>query len=168
MSKRSFANSSWTPVAAGDGATMTADGAGFIQGAASTQRTLVSEVYMGGLATSSAPTYMCLGRDSTIAVTSITLGTNGEDAAIDAASAALAAPVVSGFSATTMPQRSTTLGHLLSLGFNAFGGIVRWVAPPGGEIAMVGNTASLGELSLSAFTGGTPGLQNMHIIYETV
>lgn len=167
MAKRSFSNSSWTPVAVGDAATMTADGAGFLQGAAGTQRSFVTEIYLGGLATASAPTYMCFGRDSTIAATSITLGTNGEDAAVDPATAALAAPVVTGYSATTMPQRSNTLGHLLNLGFNAFGGIVRWVAPPGGEVIMVGNTASLGELSLSAFTGGTPGLMNSHVIYET-
>ncbi len=72
-----------------------------------------------------------------------------------------------GNSATTDPQRSSTL-KLLNIGFNAFGGIYRWVAAPGEEISIVGNTASLGEVSLSAFTGGTPGAMGSHIIYETL
>jgi hypothetical protein len=55
---------------------------------------------------------------------------------------------------------------LLNLSFNAFGGIVRWVAAPGQEIGMLGNTASLGEISLSAYTGGTPGLMGSHFILE--
>jgi hypothetical protein len=62
----------------------------------------------------------------------------------------------------------TTLG-LLNLSFNAFGGIVRWAAPDEhGVLRMLGNTASLGELSLSAYTGGTPGLMGAHIIYEPI
>lgn len=31
---------------------------------------------------------------------------------------------------------------------------------------MLGNTASFGEVSLSAYTGGTPGLTGAHVIYE--
>ena len=87
--------------------------------------------------------------------------------ALDAATAALAAPPSTfNKAATNKPQRSATLGGLLNLSFNAFGGIVRWVAAPGEEISMVGNTASLGEVSLSAFTGGTAGLLGAHMIYE--
>jgi len=56
---------------------------------------------------------------------------------------------------------------LLNLSFNAFGGIVRWVAAPEEVIDIVGNTASLGEVSLSAFTGGTTGLLGAHMIYES-
>ncbi len=74
---------------------------------------------------------------------------------MDAATAALAAPVLTGnTNATNKPQRSSTL-KLLNQSFNAFGGILRWVAAPGEEISIVGNTASLGELSLSSFTGST-------------
>lgn len=167
MAKRSFSNAGWTPTAVADTATMTANGAGFVQGASGTQRTNILEVYAGGLATASAPTPLVLARDTTVAVTSITLGTNGKDAPLDAATAALAAPVVTGFSATTMPQRSATAG-LLTLAFNAFGGLVRWLAAVGEEISIVGNTQPLGEVSLSAFTGGTTGLLTSHIIYETL
>lgn len=168
MAKRSFSNPSWTPVAVGVTATMTANGACFIQGAASTQRTRVHEIYIGGNAAATNPLLMMFGRDSTIGVTSITLGTNGFDAPLEAASAALAAPVVTGFSATTMPQKSATVGALLTPAVNAFGGVVRWVTKDDEIIDMVGNTQPLGELSLSAFTGsGASGLISTHIIYET-
>lgn len=166
MAKWSFSNPSWTPTAVGDTATMTANGAGFLQGGSSTQRIAVLEVQMGGVAGASSPSLMVLGRDSTVAATSITLGTNGKNAALDPATAALAAPQVPGFSATTMPQRSSTLGHLLEMAFNAFGGVVQHIAAPGFEVWILGNTASLGEVSLSAFTGGTPGLMGSHILYE--
>jgi hypothetical protein len=86
---------------------------------------------------------------------------------LDPSTAALAAVPVSFVASTTKPQRSATLG-LLNLSYNAFGGIVRWLAAPGEEIGVLGNTASLGEVSLSAYTGGTPGLTGAHIIYETI
>ena len=163
MAKRSFANWSWTPTGVANAATQTANGACFLQGAGATQRFLISEVYMGGLAGASAPCQMMLARDSTVAVTAITLGTNGSDAPLDIQSTSAAQ--ITGFSATTMPQRSATL-QLLNLGFNAFGGIVRWVAYPTEEISVYGLSANIGEVSLSANTGGTPGLMTSHIIYE--
>ena len=98
-----------------------------------------------------------------MAVTSITLGTNGSDAPLDVNSGSTAA--TTGFSATTMPQRSASL-QLLDLAYNAFGGIVRWVAYPGEEVSVYGNAVNVGEVSLSCFTGGTPGLMSSHIVYE--
>jgi hypothetical protein len=165
MAKRSISVSTFTPTATAD-ATNLVDDTFFsvLLGGSSTQKIVTSEIYLGGQAAASAPTIMVLARDSTIAATVIA-GTEHRDAALDEASAALAAAPVTGRSMTTQPQRSATL-HLLNLSFNAFGGIVRWLAPPGGEISQVGNTASLGETSLSAFTGGTPGLMGGHWIYE--
>ena len=120
---------------------------------------------MGGQATSSAPSIMVVARDSTIGAT-LSLTAGAKDAALDPASAALAAPPVAFTIATTPPQRSSTLG-LLNVSFNAFGGLFRWAAPDEhGVLRMLGNTASFGELSLSAFTGGTPGLMGAHIISE--
>lgn len=136
------------------------------QGGTSTQRTNVLELFCGGQAGASTPTIMLLSRDSTVAVTNSN-GSGQTDAAMDAATAALAAPVLTGNTNTTKPQRSSTL-HLLNLSYNAFGGVVRWVAAPGEEISLIGNTASLGEISFSAFTGGTPGLSGYHGIYETL
>lgn len=166
MAKRSASVDSFTPTATAD-TTNLADNTyfGLIQGGSATQRINILEVELGGQAGASAPSIMVLGRDSTVGATVIA-GTGFRDAALDAATAALAAAPVTGRSATTDPQRSSTLGHLLNLSFNAFGGIIRWLAAPGEEISIVGNTASLGEVSLSAFTGGTPGLMGGHIIYE--
>lgn len=139
-----------------------------IQGASATQRINVSEIYLGGQAGASSPTFMVLGRDSQVATGSLTLDTNLMTQAVDPATAALAAPVVVfNKAATNKPRRSSTLGGLLNLSFNAFGGIVRWVSPdPSCNIVMLGATASFGELSLSAFTGGTAGLLGAHVVYE--
>lgn len=133
-----------------------------VQGGASTARTAISEVYVGGQATSSAPQYLLLARDSTIGATALS---GVRTAALDASGAGQTSPTVAFSTSTTKPQRSATLS-LLNLTFNAFGGIVRWVAAPGSEIYMVGNTASLGEVSVSGYTGTTPGLVGGHIIYE--
>jgi hypothetical protein len=165
MAKRSFSVATWTPTAVADTTSMTASGFMGLQGGSTTQRILVSEVFMGGQAGASSPTFMVLARDSTVAVTPTALTTGQKDASLDPATAALAAPPVPFVAASTEPQRSSTLG-LLNLSFNAFGGIVRWVAYPGEELILLGNTASFGEISLSAYTGGTPGLMGSHIVYE--
>lgn len=166
MARWSISNTTFTPVAVADTTAFTDNGYLALQGGSSTQRSNILEVYMGGQATASAPTIMTLARDSTVAATSITAGTNGRGpVALDPSSAALAAPPLAVGASTTKPQRSSTLS-LLNLSFNAFGGIVRWVAAPGEEIGVLGNTASLGEVSLSAFTGGTPGLMGAHIVFE--
>lgn len=165
MAKRSFKVSTFTPVAVADTTNFTDAGYMGLMGGSTTQRLAISEVYMGGQATSSAPTLMLLSRDSTVQATPTALSTGNSDAPLDPSTAALAAPPVAFVASTTKPQRSATLG-LLNLSFNAFGGIVRWLAAPGSEIGVLGNTASLGEVSLSAYTGGTPGLMGAHIIYE--
>ena len=165
MALRSFKVSTFTPVAVADTSAMTDGGYMGLMGGSTTQRLKISEVYMGGQATASAPTIMLLSRDSIVQATPTALSTGNSNADLDPSTAALAAPPVAFVASTTKPQRSATLG-LLNLSFNAFGGIVRWVAAPGSEIGILGNTASLGEVSLSAFTGGTPGLMGAHIIYE--
>jgi hypothetical protein len=165
MAKRTFSVATFTPVAVADAVAFTNQGYMALQGGSSTQRTRVLEIFMGGQASSSAVSIMTLARDSTVGVTLTALTTGEKDASFDPASAALAAPVVPFTQSTTKPQRSSTLG-LLNLSFNAFGGIVRWVAAPDEEIYMLGNTASFGEISLSAFTGGSPGLMGAHIVYE--
>jgi hypothetical protein len=166
MAKRITAVTTITPTATADAATTLASGTFpcIVQGGTGTQRVNILEIYMGGQAGSSTPTFMILARDSTVGVTNSN-GTGQTDAAMDASTAALTAATLTGNTNTTPPQRSTTL-KLLNLSFNAFGGIVRWVAAPGEEISIIGNTASLGEVSLSAFTGGTPGAMGTHLIYE--
>jgi len=165
MAKRSLQQTTITPTATAHTTNLVDNTYPFVlQGGSTTQRINISEVMETGQAAASAPTLMLLARDSTVAVTAAA-GTH-TDAALNSATAALAAPPVvgSGFSGTK-PQRSSTL-ILLNLAFNAFGGMVRWVAADEEEVDLVGNTASLGEVSLSAFTGGTPGLMGAHLIYE--
>lgn len=164
MARWSASFPTWTPVAVADTTNMTDAGHQTIQGGSSTQRGELREVILGGQATSSAPTFMVLGRTSTVGATL----TAGRLAALDPSTAALAAPPVSYAASTTKPQRSATLGILLNLSFNAFGGVVRWVNGPDEIISYLGNTASLGELSLNAYTGGTPGLLGSTIIFETL
>ena len=151
----------WTPVAVADTTNFTDAGHMSLQGGTSTQRINVLEVYMGGQAGASSPSIMLLARHSTVGITLSV----GRFAALDAATAALGTNPILFNTSTTKPQRSATLS-LLNLSFNAFGGIVRWVYAQGEEVGMLGNTASLGELSLSAFTGGTPGLMGSHLILE--
>ena len=165
MAKRSFKSATWTPVAVADTVNFTDNGYLGLMGGSITQRLNIIEVYLGGQAAVTSPCLMLLSRDSVVQVTPTALTTGQSDAALDPSTAALAAPPVAFTASTTKPQRSATLG-LLNLSFNAFGGIVRWVAAPGEEIGVLGNTASLGEVSLSAYTGGTPGLLGAHLIYE--
>lgn len=154
----------WTPTAVADTTNMTDNGHHTIQGGSSTQRGELREVYLGGQAGASSPTYMVLGRNSQVGATL----TAARLAALDPSTAALAAPPAPYVASTTKPQRSATLGMLLGLSFNAFGGIVRWVNGPDEIISYLGNTASLGELSLNAFTGGTPGALMSNIVFETI
>jgi hypothetical protein len=135
-------------------------------GGTATQVMEIIEIYMGGQAGASSPSFMIFSRDSTVGATLVALTTGQSNAALHTATAALAAPQQPFVSSTTLPQRSATLG-LLNLSFNAFGGIVRWVAAPGESCWMLGSGAVTGEVSLSAYTGGTPGLMGSHWIYET-
>lgn len=170
MAKRVYGNvaGGLTPTATADATNFvdTAGSVGYIGafvGASAIQKATFYEFYQGGLAATSAPTIMVVARDSTIAAT---LGTSiSTDAQMDGSTVALGTPYLVGNVWTTKPQRSSTL-HLLNLSFNAFGGIVRWVAAPGEEIVNVGNAVNTGEISWSAFTGGTPGLMSCHMVYE--
>ena len=164
MARWAGAVPSFTPVAVADATNMTDNGHHTIQGGSATQRGELREVYLGGQAGASSPTFMVVGRTSTVGGTL----TAGRLAALDPSTAALGAPPVSYAASTTKPQRSSTLGILLNLSFNAFGGVVRWVNGPDEIISYLGNTSSLGELSLNCFTGGTPGLLGSNIIFETL
>ena len=165
MARWATGNPTWTPVAVADTANFTDGGHQTLQGGSATQRGELREVYLGGQAGASSPTIMVLGRTSTTGTTLTALRL----AALDPATAALtSAPVAYSTSGTSKPQRSSTLGMLLNLSFNAFGGIVRWYCGPDEIISYLGNTPSLGELSLNAFTGGTPGLLGSNIVFETL
>ena len=166
MAKRSFAHVNWTPGATADGSTLAA---GFmaLKGGSGTQLIDILEFMTEGMAGASSPSPLVLAYNSTIGATPTGLATPDADGPMNPATAALAAPPVSYVAATTNPTRSNaTTSPKLTFGINAFGGIVRWNAAPTQQISILGNTASLGEISVSCYTGGTPGLMQSHIIYE--
>lgn len=167
MAKRIVSVTTITPTATADTTNLVdATYPCIIQGGTATQRINITRIYMAGQAASSTPTLMLLSRDSTVATGANTFGTGQTDAAPDASTAALAAPPITGNSnATTKPQRSATL-HLLNMTINAFGGIFKWEQTDNLQINLIGNTASLGEISASAFTGGTPGAIGFDLTYE--
>ena len=165
MAKWSFEIATWTPVAVGDGAAMTANAFQGLVGNSATQRYDISEIYMGGQGTSSAPMYMVFARSHLVgSSTAVSTIAGGVQSMLD--SAATAAVSSKNFtSSVTQPTRASN-GGVLSLSYNGFGGIVRWVAPPGSEIKQLGTAVSTGEITLSAYTGGTPSAMGSHIIYE--
>lgn len=166
MAKWIFKVSSWLPVATADAIDLPDSGFMALLGATATQMLQVSEIYVGGVATTSSPTYMQFSRDVVVLATPTALTTGQSVAAMDPATAALAAPPVAAVASTTQPQRSATLG-LMNFNFNAFGGIVRWQAYDEKDMPKtLGLATPLGEVSLSAFTGGTPGTVGSHIIFE--
>lgn len=167
MAKRIGSNESTTLTAVADATNIADSTYPFaILGGSTTQVTNIIEFYMGGMSAASATTFTLLAFDSQIATGSLTKDASLTDGPMHAATAALAAPpTVFNKAATNKPQRSASL-HLMNLSFNAFGGVVRWVAAPGEEVTIVGNAASLGQVSLSAFTGGS-GIVGSHVIFET-
>lgn len=166
MARWNTVNVSLTPVAVADTTAFTDSGYTALQGGSTTQRINILECMLTGQGTASSAGIILLARDSTVAITAITAGTNGRAvAALDPASAALGAPPLTVGASTTKPQRSSTL-VLANLSFNQFGGIVRWVAAPGEELGLLGNTASFGEASISAYTGSGVQPFGTTIVFE--
>ena len=153
----------WTPVPVADTTNFTDAGHHTIQGGVSTQRNELRKVEIAGMAGVSSPMVLVLGRTSTVGATLTALRL----AATDGSAVLIANPPVSYGASTTKPQRSATLGMLANLGLNAYGALLHWFPGPEQRLASIGNTASLGELSLNAFTGGTAGAINSNIVIET-
>lgn len=144
-----------------------------LQGGTTTQVNFIEEVYMGGQAASTAPLIMLLARDSTVVGTPTALSntTGNSNGPLNPSAGVLTAPAVGAITGGTQAIRSNsvTLGKK-NFTFNAFGGIVRAnYANTSDRFGILGNTASLGEVSLSSFTGSTAGAAiGAHIIYETM
>lgn len=171
MARRIVSVTTITPTATADTANLVDATYPFLlQGGSSTQLNRIWEVSITGqAASSSSPTFMLLGRDSTVATGTNTNGTGETDAPVDPATAALAAPAITGNSnATTKPQRSAS-AHLLNCSLNAYGGNFFWRSNKVEEcMPVLGNIQPLGEVSLSAFTGGTAGAIGTHMVYESL
>ena len=168
MAKRIFQQSNWTPTATADTTAMAGATYMAIRGGSTTQRLDILDFMIEGMApTTSSPTILQFARHSTIATTPTALAAPASDGPLDPASAALAAPPVSFTAAAAGGQRSAvTTDARFNLGINAVGGLLRYNAAPTQQFSMLGNTATFGEASLSAFTGGTVGAINAHIVYE--
>lgn len=139
-----------------------------LMGGSATQMIAIKEVNVSGLeASTSSPVILLLGRDSTVQATPTALSAGTEtNAARHPSTAALAAPQVAFTASSTKPQRSTTL-IMSHLSFNALGGLIRKRFPEGYEPTLLGNTAAtLGEISLSGFTGSTLAAVSGEIVYE--
>ena len=167
MSRRSFSTTGMSAVAVADATAMVNQQFMAWTGATAIQRTFFYEIYFAGQAAAAANCILCFGRDSTIGATPTITG-SFFDAVLDPAAAAAALCTPYNNFVTTGPQRSATLGHLLQPDFNAFGGICRLQYDQIGAPQMVGNTASLGDMSLSAFTGSNTATISGQIIYETM
>lgn len=159
-------------VGTADNVTEGTSGFAAILGASGTQQCFVDEVYLGGEASSSAPQIMHLARNSTIGATPTALAANSGNSfgMLNASGTAPASIPTAYVAATTGPVRAGTVTLSRKVfAYNAFGGVVRAnYANTNDRFGITGNTASLGELSLSAFTGTTSAAYGGHIILEVM
>jgi hypothetical protein len=166
MAKRIFQATAFTPTATADNTALTNATYMAIGAGSATQTLNVIEIYEGGQAAASAVNIMQFARDIALGVIPTALAATNSDGPMNTGTAALAAPPLTFVAAGTGPKRdNTATAARLNLTFNAFGGIVRWVAAPGEEWTITGTTVSVSESSLSSPTG-TAGAMGAHIVYE--
>lgn len=167
MSKRVFQCYGFSPPAFADTTNLTNANYMAIASASSTTGLNVVEIFLGGQATASNVMQMQWARDSTVGASLAALAVPFTDGPMNSFANALGTAVASFTNATTNPQRTVaTTAARLPLSFNAFGGIVRWVAAPGEEWGIVGTAVNVSESSLSNFTGGATAAISAHIVYE--
>lgn len=167
MAKRSFSVTGFTFTATSDSTAMANDSYMSLEGATSTQRLDVLEVYWGGLATTSAVCLLQLSRSQAGSTTS-GLISPASDGPLDTATATLTSPPWSATRFTTGPSSSLALTDAkLKLAGNTFGGIVRWNAAPTQQWTITGN--GNGNRTLFHATNQSSGANavcSAHIIYE--
>jgi len=123
----------------------------------------VIEVWIAGEAGASTVARIAVNRPGT---NGITIGATVQTPEkVDPASVAAAFSIAG--SATTVSSWSTqpvlSTNDVISPSFNAFGGVVRWVAPPDSEI-IVGSQGAVANLSFRS-RNGTPNVAG-HILVE--
>ena len=167
MTKRIFSNPSYTPTATVDGL-LTGSTYLAVKGNSTTMQITFLEVYQAGQASASSYNATCLAYASTLETTPTALALPVTTGYVNPYGQALGTAEVAFITASTQPTRSpaTTVARM-RLGFNSFGGIVRWVAAPSEEWIQFGNTAAtFGETLVSSENFGTAGLQATNLIYE--
>lgn len=125
--------------------------------AAAVRRAFLHEVSISGMGTASAAGEIAAARATTVGVTPVAQTPEK----IDPHSAAAASTVATGW--TTQPVVSAV--KLLRLGCNANGGVYRWVAKPGTEIAVYDTANNTGQISLRMITAAAV-TYGVHIIFE--
>jgi hypothetical protein len=170
MAKRIFTSAGLTYSASAAGSAAATLTFMYMLGGVSTQITDVLEILFSGKATASTVAAIEFTRVTTIATTPTALAAPHSDGPMNPATLALATTVVTAVAAATGPVPSNTVtdGHI-NLGLNLFGGIIRWNASPTQQWTMIG-TATPGGASVlwnSSTAGGSSGLGDAHIIYET-
>jgi hypothetical protein len=158
MAQYSSGARGWTPIAYADGATLADAAHHSLRSSTAGRADRITEVYIGGEASSTTVNRMSIRRIATNAGTPtdvVPQPLNPLSVACDA----------KGFvAAGTDPILAATPTDLLNLAFNAFGGVVRWVAAPGEEIWILGSTAPNAQIALSSISGA--GVVSDHIIFE--
>jgi len=133
----------------------------------------ISEIYMGGEATSSSQVAsMVFARVTTLAATPAVGNATTIFTDITAVAPTLAA--TPGFTSAGTGPTSASGSQILHLSYNAYGGIVRWVSSPDQQITMygagaytVGTQGTGGSMNLIQ-VGGTASTMSGHILYEVM
>lgn len=158
MSRYTHSANGYTPVAHADGATALANNSyQAVRAAAATQLCQITEFFIGGEATSSTVNRMALRRLSTNGATP----TNQTPAPYNINSPVA---VAQGYVAATTGPTIASTAHLATTAFNAFGGLIRWVRDPGGEIYFGTTTAPNAEVCLDSISG--IGVVSQHVVWE--
>ena len=170
MARRISSITTHTPVAKADTTAFLINEMMFcMTGGSTTQLTRFWEFSLSGqAASSSSPTFMLWSANSAVGSGAQSQQTGGTDSPMDVFTAALTAACAVGTTfATTYPSRDAA-NHKMNCSLNAFGGVFFWRGNRVEECpAMYGQALTLGQMSMSAFTGGTPGAIGGHVIYET-
>lgn len=116
------------------------------------------ELLLNGEESASSVARVAINRPGTAGITQNTAQTPEK---LHPASAAAAFSVTALAGWTTQPVLSTN--DVAEVGFNAFGGIARWVAIPGSEI-IVGTQGAVANLSIRSRSG--TGVVSGHILTE--
>lgn len=148
----------WTPVAHADGASALANSSyhGLRNGAV-TDVTAVTEIFIGGEATSSTVNRMALRRSST------NVGTPTNVAPGPMGQSGLTASQQQFVLATTGPTIASTT-HIGTYSLNTFGGVIRLAMTPGQEPMSVGTAAPNAEFILDSISG--TGVVSTNLIFE--
>lgn len=171
MADRVFTVPSFTPTAINDTTALTNAAHMSIGAGAALQGLMVKEIYVKGIASSlpANPNEMLFARNSTIGVTPTALSAPNSDGPKNGFSSVTTTVPKTFVAASTPPQRSaTTTNARLGLSHNPFGGQAKWQAPSFQEGWLIfGVTADISESSLSCLALGG-GLDEAHIVYETM